>query len=174
MLRQHIDEAGLLDRVGMVQAHPMQHAAATVVAGGREPVEAELFHHLDHILAHLAKRIGIVVVAAVRLGTVAVATEIGRHHGETPGQIRRHAIPGQMRERVAVHQKQWRPLTAVTQNDVDAVHMQRFFLESLHHRRRLPSLFGRDAPAIDAICQHAWPASRERHCDLKPACPLAK
>src|SRR6185437_5844978 len=79
-----------------------------------------------------------------------------------------------MRERVAVHQKQWRPLTAVTQNDVDTVHMKRFLLETFHHRLRLPRSFRTDAPAIDAICQRAWPASRQRHCDLKLTLVLAK
>ncbi len=81
------------------------------------------------------------VVAAIGLGAVAVTAQIRRHHGEMPGEIGRHAIPGQMREWITVQQKQRRPLAAVAQDDVDAVHMQRFLFEIFHHRPYLPVFF---------------------------------
>jgi hypothetical protein len=104
-----------------------------VVAGRGERFEAELLHHLDHVLAHFTEGIGKMVVTTFRLRTVAIASDIRRHHGELPRQLGRDAVPGQMCKGIAVHQQQRRPASAVAQNNVHAVHMKRFLFEAFHH-----------------------------------------
>ena len=112
MLRDDVEDRRALDLVRMIEAHAMQHARAAIMAGGVESVEAERRHHLDLVLRHGAERIAGMVVAAGRLFGIAVAAQIGRDHGELARQRRRELVPGQMRERIAVHQQQRRPVAA--------------------------------------------------------------
>ena len=120
MLRDDVEDRGARHLVGMVEAHAVQHARAAVVAGGIEAREAERRHHLDLVLRHGAERIAGVVLAARRLLGIAVAAQVGGHHGELLGQPRRDLVPGQVRERIAVHQQHRRPLAAVHRDDAGA------------------------------------------------------
>ena len=94
VLRQHVDEGRLGDGLRMVETQPVQHARAAVMAAGVEFLEAEVTHDLDLVLRHGAERIGRVIAAAVRLGTVAVAAQVGQHDGEFLRQPRRDLVPG--------------------------------------------------------------------------------
>ncbi|GAN79535.1 hypothetical protein Aam_022_022 [Acidocella aminolytica 101 = DSM 11237] len=49
---------------------------------------------------------------AFGLGAVPIAAQIGSNNGKMPGQRRRYFSPGHMRLRMAVEQKQRRPLPA--------------------------------------------------------------
>ena len=106
--------------VGMIEAHAVQHAGAAVVAGGEELFVAERRHHLDLVLRHGAERIVFVVVAARRLLEIAIAAQVGGDHGEVLGQPRREFLPGQVAERIAVHEQKRRPIAAMHGDDACA------------------------------------------------------
>ena len=110
--RDDVEHRRLCDLVGVVQRHAMHHAAAAVVADGRELVEPEVLHHFDLILGHGALGVAGMVLAAGRLAAVAVAPEVRRHHGIVLGQLRSHERPGDVRLRIAVQQQDRRTLAA--------------------------------------------------------------
>ena len=120
MLRNDVEDGGAQNLVGMIEAHAVQHAGAAVVAGGKEAVVAERRHHLDLVLRHGAERIVVVVVAARRLFGIAIAAQIGGDHGEVLGQPRREFLPGQVAERIAVHEQKRRPAAAMHGDDARA------------------------------------------------------
>ena len=120
MLRQDVEDRGARHLVGMVEAHAVQHARAAVVAGGEKALEAERRHHLDLVLRHGAEGIVRVVVAARRLFGIAIAAQIGGDHGEVLRQPWREFPPGQMAERIAVHEQQRRPAAAMHSDDARA------------------------------------------------------
>ena len=93
MLRDDVEDRGLRDGVGMVEAHAVEHAGAAVVAGGLEAGEAERRHHLDLILRHGAERVARMILAAGRLLGIAVAAQVGAYHGELVRQPRRDLVP---------------------------------------------------------------------------------
>ena len=90
--RNDVEHRRLGDLVGVVQRHPMHHAAAAVVADGRELVEPEVLHHFDLILGHRALGVAGMVLAVGRLAAVAVTPEVRRHHGIVLGQFRGHEM----------------------------------------------------------------------------------
>ena len=103
-------------------------------------VEAERRHHLDLVLRHGAERIAGMVVAARRLFGIAIAAQIGRHHGEFPRQRRRELVPGQMRERIAVHQQQRRPAAAGDGDDARAAGLDLGAGEAFEQHARFPNI----------------------------------
>ena len=52
VLRNDVEDRRASDLLRMIDAHAMQNAGATIVAGGVEFVEAERRHHLDLVLRH--------------------------------------------------------------------------------------------------------------------------
>src|SRR3954454_2267456 len=104
----------------MVEAHAVEHARTAIVAGGGEALEPERRHDLDLVLRHGAERIAAVVVAARRLLGIAVAAQVGAHHGELLRQPRRDAVPVDVGERIAVHQQHRRSFAAVHGDDARA------------------------------------------------------
>ena len=120
MLRDDVLDRGAQHFLGMIEAHAVHDARAAVVAGGKEAVEAERRHHLDIVLRHRAERIVRVIRLARRLLAVAIAAQVGRHHGEFLRKARRELVPGEMRERIAVQQQQRRPAAAMHGHDARA------------------------------------------------------
>jgi hypothetical protein len=57
----------------MIERHPVRHAAAAVVPGDEERLEAELRHHLDLVVRHRPLGVAGVIGAPLRLAAVAVA-----------------------------------------------------------------------------------------------------
>ena len=57
---------------------------------------------------------------AVRLGTVPVAAQIGKNDRKFARQARSYLVPANMGEGIAVHEKQRRPVSPVTQRDLRA------------------------------------------------------
>ena len=92
----------------MLHREAPRHPRAAVVADDRKALEAERAHHLDLILRHRALRVVRVVLAVRRLAAVAVAAQIGHHHGKALGEARRNLVPLDMRLRVAVDEEQRR------------------------------------------------------------------
>jgi hypothetical protein len=101
----------------MIERHAKRRPRAAVVPGDVELPEAEVLHRLDLVLRHAAERVVAVVGFAARLRTVAIAAEIGAHHGEVSRQLGRDEIPRHVRERVAVQQQHRRALAPVAQVD---------------------------------------------------------
>ncbi len=92
----------------MVEGHAEGDARTSIVAGHRKAFEAELPHHVDHILAHGTERVGGMVLAAVRLGAVAVAAKIGRDDREALRKLRCDTVPTDVGQRIAVDQEERR------------------------------------------------------------------
>ena len=119
----------------------MGRTAAAIVAGDIKAVVAERPHHFDLVLGHGAER----VVRAVRLlrrrRTVAVAAQIGRHDMKPLGQARRHLVPRNMGQRVAVQKQQRRPAAAVAQADARAARLDVGQREAGHDFHGVPWVF---------------------------------
>ena len=91
----------------------MRGAAAAVVAGDEKAAVAEGLHHLDLVVCHGAERVVDAAGFLGRGGAVAIAAEVGSNDMEVLGQARRHRVPGDVSERVAVQQKQRRTVAAM-------------------------------------------------------------
>ena len=102
---QYVKAGEFLHTTGIIERHAKRGARAAVVAGNHEFLEAQMFHHIDLVLPHAAKRIVAVVVFPARLAAVAVTAQIGRHHRVVLRQLRRHQMPVHMRQRIAVQQQ---------------------------------------------------------------------
>ena len=118
--RRDVEHRRLGDPLGVVEGHAVGDPRAPVVADHGEALEAEGGHDLDLVLGHGALGIGRVVVAARRLGAVAVAAQVGQHHGEALGQARRNLVPHDVGLGVAVEQQQRRPGARLPDVDLGA------------------------------------------------------
>ena len=74
--------ASLSDALRMVERQAVGAAAAAVVAGDEEALEAELAHDRDLVAGHRPLRVGRVIGRRRRLRALAVAAQVGGHHGE--------------------------------------------------------------------------------------------
>jgi len=103
IIRQNVDDRRAPHPLGVVEAHAVDGAGATVVTGSEEFAVAELLHDLDLILRHRAERIIDVVLAAV-LGpdAAAVTAQIRRDDVEPLGQAARDLVPRDVGQGIAV------------------------------------------------------------------------
>ena len=118
----------------MVERHAMPGPAAPVVADEMEAVEYEAVHEGDLVAGHDPERVVGGVGRPFRLRRVAVAPQVGAHHGEPVGQDRRHLAPQGQALRVAVQQQHRRP--AAGHHAVDphvGGHIDQALLEPLEH-----------------------------------------
>ena len=125
-----------------------------------ELLEAQVLHHLDLVLGHAPERVVAVVGLAARLAAVAVAPQIGTHHGEVLRQPGRDQMPRHVRERVAVQQQHGRAVAAVAQVDhaLRIAGLNLDVLESLEHGSLSPAIRGRERPSsrrYELALQHA-------------------
>src|SRR5215467_1174969 len=90
---------------------------AAVMTGGVEAIMAERRHDLDLIDRHGAEGIIRMIGATRRLFGIAIAAQIGGDNGELLGEARREFVPGQMTERIAVHEQKRRPLAGMHGDD---------------------------------------------------------
>jgi hypothetical protein len=174
VLRDDVEDGGAGHLGRVVEAHAMEHARAAVMAGSVEALEAQRRHHLDLILRHGAEGVGAVVLSAGRLLRIPVAAQIRGDHGELAGQSRRHLMPGDVRERIAVHEQQRRSLAAMHRHDARAAGLDLGASEAFEHHldallRSLPendqardgaACPTRDAAIISAKCRRPWRGSR--------------
>ncbi len=119
----------------MVERHAIGHAPAAVMAGHEERREAEPLHHLYLVGRHRALRVRAVVVSIRRVRAGAVSAQVGRNHGEVPGQTRRDLVPHGLVLRVAVEEEQWRPGTSAHQVDLRLTRPNALVREPFEHRR---------------------------------------
>ena len=118
--RQDVHEGDTAHPVRVVERHPEGYPSTPVVAGDLESLESERNHHLDLVERHAAEGVVRVIRQPARLGTVAVAAQVGRHHGEALRQAVGQPMPGMMRQRIAVQQEQGGAAAAVAHIDLDA------------------------------------------------------
>src|SRR5262249_26507686 len=116
VLRDYVEDGGTQHRIGMVEAHAMEHARAAIVAGGIKAPKTERGHDFNLILPHGTEGIVAVILAARRLFRIPVTTQVGRDHGEFLRESRSDFRPGQMREWIAMHEQNRRP-TATDERD---------------------------------------------------------
>ena len=115
MLRKHVHERRFCDGIRMVETQAVKNPRAAIVSTRLKFFKPEVAHDLDLILRHGAERVGRMVGTAVRLGTVPVAAQIGKNDRKFLRQARRDLVPANMGEGIAVHEKQRRPFSPVTQ-----------------------------------------------------------
>src|SRR3954453_7557888 len=120
MLGDDVEDCRARHLLWLIEAHAVEHARSAVMPGGGKAVETERRHYLDLILRHGTERIAGMVVAARRLFGIAVAAQVGRHHGKFFCQPRGDLVPRDMRKRIAVHQQEWRALAAMKREDAGA------------------------------------------------------
>ena len=101
----------------MIEREPIGDAAAAIVAGEAEMHVAERLHHLDHRVRHGALGVGRMRRVAGRRGGPAVAGQIRHDQAEMPRQRRRHAVPHDIGLRIAMEQKERRPLPSGARED---------------------------------------------------------
>ncbi|WP_256730357.1 hypothetical protein [Pseudomonas sp. ANT_H12B] len=70
---------------------------------------------------------------AFRFGAVAIAAQVGADHGEILGQARCDLVPGQVINRIAVHQQQGRTLATHDGDDLGSAGLGDGFGEILEH-----------------------------------------
>jgi hypothetical protein len=88
----------------VIERHAVGGPCAPVVTGHHEALEAERPHHFDLVLRHAPERVVAVVRQPAGLAAVAVATQVGRDHGERLGQPRCDEPPVNVGQRVAVQE----------------------------------------------------------------------
>jgi hypothetical protein len=133
--RHDVEHAQLLDPLGVVERHAVRDAAAAVVAGDHEAVEAELGHRRDLVGGGRALAVAGVVVAVGGMAAVAVAAQVAGDHGEALGQPGRHLVPHEMGLRIAVQQQERRPRASAHQVDLALRGGDARFLEPLEGHR---------------------------------------
>jgi hypothetical protein len=110
--RDDVEHGEPFDRVRVVERHPVGDAAAAVVAGDGEPVESDRGHRLDLVEGHRALAVGRVVGRRRRAERVAVAREVGGHHGVAFGEQGRDRMPHQLGLGIAVQEQDRRAAPA--------------------------------------------------------------
>ena len=119
--------------VGVVEAEPVGHARAAVVADEREGVEAERAHQADLVGGHGALGVRRVVAPGGRPRRVAVATEVGGHDRVVLRERRRDEVPHDMGLGIAVQQQDGRAGTTYGSVDAGPVDVEVVVLEALEH-----------------------------------------
>jgi hypothetical protein len=127
-----------LDCLGVLHRHAERHVAAAVVAGDGEALVAERAHQLQPVARHRPLRVRLVVGCRRRLRRLPVPAQVGADDGEAGRQQRRHAVPGDVRARVAVEQQQRRAGAAVA-----------------HAQHRLPDVGALEREAFEHGAPHA-------------------
>ena len=124
------------------RAHPpaevarqaMRDAAAPIVADDMEAEIAERRHHFGHVEGHGALRIVGVPRHAARLRRIAVAAQVGAHHGVVARELRRDLVPHGVRLRITMQHQDRRAVAADLEIDHRAARAQATRLESREER----------------------------------------
>lgn len=98
----------------------MHGARTAIMAGDEEASVAELPHHLDLVLRHGTERVVGAAWFFRRRGTIAIAAQVSGDDMEVLREAWRDSMPGDVAERVAVQQQQWRTVAAMAQMDARA------------------------------------------------------
>ena len=88
----------------VIQRHAMRDATAAIMTHHREAVEAERSHDLDLVSGHDALGVVGMIGQAMRFAAVAIAAQIGGHHGEAFSEPVRDLVPDDMRLRKPVQE----------------------------------------------------------------------
>ena len=104
----------------VVDGQAMGHAGAAVVGQHVEVGVAQRLHDTHHVAGHHTLGVVAVVRRAGWSGRAAVATQVGQHQGEMPGEPGRHLVPDGMGLGVAVQQQQRAAPAAGPHADVHA------------------------------------------------------
>jgi hypothetical protein len=117
----------------MIEGQAVRDAAAAVVPGEPEAGKAERAHELDHVLGRGPLAIGCVLRARGRLAAVAIAAQIGAHHGATLGEHGRDAVPHGMGLGIAVQKQERRSRAADPRPDRGRARRDVAKVEALEH-----------------------------------------
>src|SRR5712691_7730094 len=93
MSRHDVEDCQPGDPRGVIERHTVADTPAAVVPHHGKLLEAEVVHDFYLILGRGALGVTEMVVTIRRFATVAIAAEIGDHHGEILGQPRRDLMP---------------------------------------------------------------------------------
>src|SRR5438093_1363250 len=85
--RDDVEDGNACDALGLVEGEAVSDAAAAVVAGDGEALEAEAAHESDGVTPHCSLRIGFVVRRSWWFRAVAVTTQVRGDDGEVAGKL---------------------------------------------------------------------------------------
>ncbi len=122
------------DTIRTIERHAEADTGAAIVAGDGELVEAERVHHLERVLADCTERIAGMVLAAIGFRAVAIAAHVDRNDREIARERRRDLVPADERQRIAVDQEKWRPVTSDRDVDLGTARLDAPTLEPFHQR----------------------------------------
>ena len=111
--RYDVKHGKLADAIGMIKRHAVGAAAAAIVAGNKEVLEAKVAHKGDLILRHGPFGVGYMVKCRRRFTALAVAAQVGGDDCKIPCQARRNRVPHNMGLRMSVQEQQWWAVAAV-------------------------------------------------------------
>ncbi len=100
--RHDVEHGERQHRVRMVECHAMAGAAAAIMADDVKAFEAERAHEADLVGGHRPEGVIAAVGSADRLRGIAVAAQVGTHHGEVDRKLRRDLRPHRQILRIAV------------------------------------------------------------------------
>ena len=137
--RRDVDDAQLLDALGMVDREPVRHAPAPVVSAQEEALATKRVHHADEVERHRAFAVVAVVGQPRRLGGIAVPAQVGEHDEVVLPQRLRHAVPHHVSLWEAVQQQHGGTLRVAAEPTVDrgAVDVEVPRLEAVEPTRRV-------------------------------------
>ena len=114
----------------LVEGEAIADPRAAVVARQGEANMAERLHDGDHVAAHGALGIGLVILVAARRGGPAIAAQVHADHPVGLGQGRRHAVPHGVGLGKAVQQHQGRAVAFRAGEDPTGLRVDPVRLES--------------------------------------------
>jgi hypothetical protein len=95
--RRHVEYGQSAHAGFVVTCESMRDTRTTIVTDEMEGLVSKRSHQLDHVEAHDALGIVRMVGQTLRLGAVAIPTEIGAYHAVALRQLRRDSMPADMR-----------------------------------------------------------------------------
>src|ERR1700761_8113615 len=139
-----VEDRDPLEYVRVVKRHAMEHPSSAIMPDGRKALVAEPAHHLDLVRRHRPLGIVHMAIAALGLYTVTVAAQVRRNDAEPLRELRRDLVPGDVRLRMTVQQKQRWPGAGERDTDSDAVLLDVPLLEAgneiCRHRSMCPAM----------------------------------
>jgi len=95
----------------MVETHPVSGPCTAIVGCDEKRLMPQMVHHLDLVLRHRPKGIVLMPWTALRLALVTVASKVRQHQCVPLGKPIGDFVPYEMRLKIPMQKKQWRPGT---------------------------------------------------------------
>jgi hypothetical protein len=103
--RDRVDDDEPGDGFRVIKRHSERHVTPAIVPCNGEPLVAEDAHQVDAVIGHGSLRVRRMVVGRRGLGRLSIPPEIRANDSVALRELRRNAMPRDMRPRMAVEQQ---------------------------------------------------------------------